>query len=266
MDFTGPLRKMFTVYSNPINYTLDIGDDLLAMNQLIGREIQFSYSGEILCVCGKKINKGFGNNYCYQCFTTRPECGPSIFNPEKSTAHLGIAERDLEWEKKNQLQPHLVYLANSAGLKVGVTRMQQMLTRWADQGASFGIPFLEVPNRYLAGVAEVALKNHIADKTPWQRMVKGEVPEVDLLAEKKRLEDFIPDDLKQYLSTDNEVRHLEYPVEGYPEKAKSVNLSKAPDFKGTLMGIKGQYLLFKEGFVFNVRSHDGYITKISVSQ
>lgn len=264
MDFTGPLRKMFTVYSDPIKYTLDIGDDLLVMNKLIGREIKISYSGKIKCHCGELKDKVYRANFCYDCFFSKPEAGESIFNPEKSTAHLGIEDRDLEWEKKQQLQPHLVYLANSAGLKVGVTRQQQMLTRWADQGASYGIPFLEVPNRYLAGVAEVEMKNHIADKTPWQRMVKGEVPEVDLAQEKERLQEFIPEDLKQYISPDNEVRSLNYPVEGYPEKVKSLNLSKAPDFKGTLMGIKGQYLLFKEGVVFNVRSHEGYITTLSV--
>lgn len=264
MDFTGPLSKMFTVYADPIQYTLDIGDDLLMMNDLIGREIELKYTGKIQCHCGELKDKVYRANFCYDCFFSKPEAGEPIFHPEKSTAHLGIEDRDLEWEKRNQLQPHLVYLANSAGLKVGVTRQQQMLTRWADQGASFGIPFLEVPNRYLAGVAEVEMKKHVADKTPWQRMVKGEVPVVDLSQEKEKLSKLIPEDLQQYISKDNDVRDLNYPVEEYPTKVKSLNLSKNPEFKGTLAGIKGQYLLFKEGVVFNVRSHQGYITTVSV--
>jgi hypothetical protein len=264
MDFSGPLRKMLTQQTSPVKYTLDIGDDLLKMNDLIGRKIKLAYNGKIMCHCGELKDKVFRANFCYDCFYSKPEAGEPIFFPEKSTAHLDIEDRDLEWEKKNQLQPHLVYLANSAGLKVGVTRLNNMLTRWSDQGASYGIPFMEVPNRYLAGIGEVELKKHISDKTPWQRMVKGEVPEVDLKAEKEKLQELLPQDLKQYVSQDNEVRALEYPVNKYPEKAKSLNLTKTPEFEGTLSGIKGQYLLFEEGVVFNVRSHEGYITTISV--
>ncbi len=264
MDFTGPLKKMFTVYANPIKYTLDIGDDLLIMNDLIGKKLKLQYNNKILCHCGELEDKVYRANFCYDCFFTKPEAGESIFNPEKSKAHLGIEDRDLEWEKRSQLQPHLVYLANSAGLKVGVTHVNSMLTRWMDQGANFGIPFLETPNRYLAGIAEVELKKHISDKTPWRKMVAGLTPEVDLEAKKKELIEFIPEDLKQYISKDNEVRDLHYPVEKYPEKVNSLSFAKSQNFEGVLSGIKGQYLLFEGGTVFNVRSHTGYITTIGI--
>ena len=78
-----------------------------------------------------------------------------------SKAHLDIEERDLDYEKKVQLQPHVVYLAYTSGIKVGVTRKSQVPTRWIDQGATSAIEIVEVPNRYLAGASEVKLKRAI---------------------------------------------------------------------------------------------------------
>lgn len=265
MDFIGPLKKMFTTNTEPVDYVLEIGNDILMMNSLIGKKLSLKFEGKIKCNCGELKDKVFRANFCYDCFYTKPEAGEPIFNPEKSTAHLGIEDRDLEWEKRNQLQPHLVYLANSSGIKVGVTRLDNMLTRWMDQGASEGIKLLEVPNRYLAGVAEVALKKHIADKTVWQRMLKGEVPEVDMLAKKKELFELLPDDLKQYLSLDDEVTKIVYPVEIHPAKVTSRSFAKVQEIEGVLKGIKGQYLIFEGGQVFNVRSHEGYITALGVN-
>ena len=185
--------------------------------------------------------------------------------PELSTAHLGIADRDLEYEQKVQLQPHIVYLALSSEVKVGVTRKTQMPTRWIDQGASQAISIVEVPNRYLAGITEVALKNHYTDKTNWRKMVQNDIVHIDLIAEKLKLEKLIPAEVQEFYHLDkNDLYEMHFPVLNYPKKVNSLNLDKAPNFKGKLAGIKGQYLIFEDGTVFNIRSFEGYVVHLEI--
>ena len=124
--------------------------------------------------------------------------GDWIMRPELSTAHLNKEDRDLEYEKKVQLQPHIVYLANSSNVKVGVTRKSQIPTRWIDQGAHEAIEIVEVPNRYLAGITEVALKDHVADKTNWRKMLRNDNVDEDLTEWRQRLKTYIPDEVKDY--------------------------------------------------------------------
>lgn len=264
MKVTGALKKMATMHDKPVQYALSIGDDMLALNKLFGRELAFDFTHKHLCICGEIKDKVYRNNLCYDCYTTNPAAGDAIFRPELSQAHLGIEDRDLEFEKGYQLQPHVVYLAVSGGLKVGVTRAIQKETRWMDQGASKAIVLAETPNRYLAGTIEVALKNHISDKTNWRKMLKNEDPELDLVEEKQRMAEHLTDDQKQYLSKNNEIYRFEYPVEVYPTKVASVNLAKKDEFTGKLTGIRGQYLIFSEGQVMNVRSHEGFIVDVDV--
>jgi hypothetical protein len=186
-----------------------------------------------------------------------PESSPCIINPELCEGHLGKG-RDVEWEKSHHVQPHFVYLAVASGLKVGVTRETQVPTRWIDQGASFAIKVAETPYRQLAGAIEVALKSHFTDKTNWQRMLKNEIGDYDLETEKWQIEELLPADLGQYMSEDDEIIEINYPVLHYPEKIKSVGFEKTPLIEGTLLGIKGQYLLFDDDRVINLRKYSGY--------
>ena len=185
-------------------------------------------------------------------------------HPEKSKAHLDIEERDLEFEKKVQLQPHIVYLDNSSNVKVGVTRKSQVPTRWIDQGAQTALEILEVPNRYLAGVAEVALKKHISDKTNWREMLKGNTTQEDLSVWRHQLSSFLPEEVKPYFLINNEPLNLQFPVHKYHEKPKSLNLTKTPEYEGILVGIKWQYLIFDDETVFNVRSSEGLVIGLDV--
>ena len=185
--------------------------------------------------------------------------------PELSKAHLGIEDRDLEYEKEVQLKPHIVYLALSSNVKVGVTRKTQVPTRWIDQGATKAIEIVEVPNRYLAGITEVALKEFVADKTNWQKMLKNDVLEADLIEVRERLKEYIPEEAKEYfLANNGKVTEINYPVNQYPAKIKSLNLEKSQVYSGKLKGVKGQYLIFEDGTVFNVRNNEGYKVIITV--
>ena len=262
MTYEGVLTKMQTEIGNPIQYYLVFENSFLNLNQLLDKGLEITFSGYQCLNCGKK-KKIFRQGFCYDCFMSSPAVGDWIMKPELSTAHLAIEDRDLTYEKKVQLQPHIVYLALSSDVKVGVTRGTQVPTRWIDQGAVQAIPIVEVPNRYLAGISEVALKNHYADKTNWQKMLKNEVPSVDLIQERLKAATFLPKEVQEYYREQNsELVELYYPVLTFPKKVTSLNLDKTPVFQGKLSGIKGQYLLFHDGTVFNVRTFEGYVVKI----
>ncbi|UOK42779.1 MULTISPECIES: DUF2797 domain-containing protein [Flavobacterium] len=265
MTYEGVLTKMQTEFGNPIQYYLVFENSFLNINQLLNKELEITFQGYQCLNCGKK-KKIFRQGFCYDCFMSSAAAGDWIMKPELSTAHLGIEDRDLEYEKRVQLQPHIVYLALSSEIKVGVTRKTQVPTRWIDQGAIQAVPIVEVPNRYLAGITEVALKNHYADKTNWQKMLKNEIPEVDLVAERNGLGNLIPEEVQPYFAVVPDTKYdLVYPVLEYPKKVNSLNLDKTPQFSGKLSGVKGQYLIFEDGTVFNVRTFEGYVVKINLS-
>jgi len=156
------LAKMETHFEDPIQYFLPAPNSKLALQPFLGKEIQFQFTGIIFCsLCQKKIAKTFGEGFCFSCFSTSAAASPCILRPELCQAHLGLG-RDPVYEEKNHNQPHLVYLAQTDQIKVGITRKTQMPTRWIDQGAAAAIVLAEVPNRYLSGVLEVALKSQLA--------------------------------------------------------------------------------------------------------
>ncbi|KGO88825.1 DUF2797 domain-containing protein [Flavobacterium suncheonense] len=265
MTYEGVLTKMETEFADPIQYYLVFENSFLNLNQLLNKELEITFQGYQCLNCGKK-KKIFRQGFCYDCFMSSAAAGDWIMRPELSTAHLDIEDRDLEYEKKVQLQPHIVYLALSSEVKVGVTRKTQVPTRWIDQGAIQAVPIVEVPNRYLAGITEVALKNHFADKTNWQKMLKNEIPNVDLLSERNRLQNLLPEEVQPYFAANPDKTYdLHYPVLQYPKKVSSLNLDKTPNFNGRLTGVKGQYLIFEDGTVFNVRTFEGYVVKINLS-
>ena len=263
MQYQGVLKKMPTENLSTVQYYLDMGADFLNMNQLLNKELTLSFvTYECLnCHLEKKI---YRQGFCKKCFFETPTAGDWIMRPELSKAHLGEEDRDLEYEKKVQLQPHIVYLANSSNVKVGVTRKQQVPTRWIDQGAHEAIEIVEVPNRYLAGITEVALKEYVADKTNWRKMLKNDVEDESLISWKEKLKGFIPVEAQQYIIENNEETTINFPVEKYPLKPKSLNIVKEQTYTGVLVGVKGQYLIFEDETVFNVRANEGLVVKLEL--
>ena len=263
MQYQGVLKKMKTENGDEIQYYLDINTDFINMNQLLNKEISISFiKYECLnCHLEKEI---YRQGFCKSCFFDIPNAADWIMRPELSQAHLGIEDRDLAYEKSVQLKPHIVYLANSSNVKVGVTRKGQVPTRWIDQGAHEAIEIVEVPNRYLAGITEVALKEHVGDKTNWRKMLKNDIEDENLVEWREKLKQYIPDEAKEYFIENNSETNLNFPVYKYPVKPKSLNLIKTPKFTGKLVGIKGQYLIFDDETVFNVRSNEGLVVSIDI--
>lgn len=260
MEYFGSFLKMQnSINEGVVNYAMHLSDNVINVNELIGKTITIDWKNEIECIkCGNPTIKSFGQGYCFPCFASIPETAPCILRPELCEAHLGIA-RDLEWSKQNCLITHVVYLALSSGLKVGVTRASQVPTRWIDQGAIKAIKFAETPNRHLAGLIEIDLKKYMSDKTSWQKMLKNEVNfNVNLQEEKHKTKKLLRSDLAKYITEDNNIFEFNYPVKKYPTKVKSINLEKEKIFTGKLVGIKGQYLIFESGHVINIRKYNGY--------
>jgi len=272
MASTGNLRKMSAfIEGGEVNYILRLCSpekEVLAeidMNTAIGKTIVLTFSGKINCVnCGVLTKKSFGQGFCYSCFINAPEASPCVLKPELCRAHLGEG-RDITWEEANHNQPHFVYLAVSDVVKVGITRATQIPTRWIDQGAAYAIRLAEVPNRYTAGLLELALKDQFTDRTNWRKMLQNEVDlEIDLVDTKWELEELLPNDMSDYFSEDDEIVYLNYPVLSFPTKVKSLSFDKVSTISGKLLGIKGQYLLLDGDRVLNLRKHNGYGVTVEV--
>ena len=263
--YQGNILKMRTKYATPVHYFLPVGEEEIDLNALIGTNITMHFEGQINCIsCGKKTKRSFNQGFCYNCLQTAPEASESIVRPELSKAQFGIA-RDIEWAEKYDLIEHVVYLAASSEIKVGVTRHHQIPTRWIDQGASYAVKLAKTPNRHIAGIIEVFLKKHFTDRTNWQAMLKNKTVEhTDILKEKQKVKELLPRGLQKYFDPDDEITTIEYPVQNFPQKVKSIGFDKNPEIKGVLTGIKGQYLIFENQNVLNIRKHNGYFLKIRV--
>ena len=271
---SGAVRKMRTRLEQPVQYTMLLGEHEVPVNQYLGRQLQLDYLGAINCIhCDRKTNKSFSQGYCYPCFKRLAQCDSCIVSPEKCHYAAGTC-REPEWGEQHCMTDHFVYLANTSGLKVGITRGSQVPTRWMDQGASQAQPIFRVDSRLHSGLVEIAFKNHIADKTNWQAMLKGPAQQRDLETVRQELMSTCADDIhslrQQYglqaimvLEGEPESR-ISYPVLEYPVKVKSFNLDKTPSVGGTLMGIKGQYLIFDTG-VINMRKYGGYQLSLTLN-
>lgn len=260
MKYEGNLVKMKSrLEDGLVYYQLPLGKSIVDVNSLINSELNIVFTGRIHCVhCGNLTKKSYAQGYCYSCFMKLPQTDTGILRPETDRSHLGIS-RDLEWSKKNSLIPHYVYLSLTDKIKVGVTRHTQVPTRWIDQGAIQAIPIAKTPNRHIAGVIEVFLKSNFADKTHWQQMLtQNTLPTEDLQEEKKRAIHLLHDELKQYVCEDEGITYISYPLINIPNKVTSISFDKIQEFSKRLIGIKGQYLVFEDNTVLNMRNHSGY--------
>lgn len=270
-EFEGQLHKMQAQLpaqvDEPVQYSLVLGEQLIPLQGVLGAKVRLQFSGAISCIhCGRKTKKSFSQGYCYPCFQTLAQCDRCIMSPELCHFDAGTC-REPDWAETHCMTDHIVYLANSSGLKVGITRASQVPTRWIDQGAVTAVPFARVATRKMAGLLESAMKTYLADKTNWRLMLKNAQPDIDLRAQAAVVYEQAAEDIQllqeeyglravQTLES-AEVTHIRYPVAKYPSKLISLNADKTPLIEGVLEGIKGQYWLLDTG-VINLRKYTGY--------
>jgi len=265
MKMTGHLQKMQTKLESPVRYFMPLDDHLEPMNDHIGHSISLQATGNIHCIaCGRKTNKSYSQGHCFPCMKSLPQCDMCIMKPETCHYDQGTC-RDAAWGDEHCMKPHHVYLANSSGIKVGISR--QLPTRWIDQGASEGLAIMQVSHRRLSGLVEVIIKNHVSDRTDWRKMLKGVPDNIDLATRRDELFAACEDELAALEAEygndaivkldDSASTNIEYPVIDYPSKVSSLNFDKTPHITGVLQGIKGQYLILDSG-VLNIRKFSGY--------
>jgi hypothetical protein len=258
---------MKTRLDETVQYRMVLGEEEVPLNQYLGGKLKLSFSGVINCIyCGRKTSKSFNQGYCYPCFRRLARCDSCIVSPEKCHYHEGTC-REPEWGETHCMIEHIVYLANTSGIKVGITRGSQVPTRWMDQGATQAKPIFRVDSRHHSGMVEVLFKSRVADRTNWQAMLKGDAAERDLEQVRRELIAASEGEIESLRDRhglqsitaieDAPETRIRYPVTSYPQKVRSFNLDKTPDIGGTLTGIKGQYLIFNTG-VINVRKYGGY--------
>jgi len=268
MAHQGYLRKMHISPEGEVaQYQLKLDDQLIPLNETIGQPIRIEYLGDIKCQeCNRKTNKSFAQGYCYPCFSKLAQCDRCIMSPEKCHYDQGTC-RDPKWGDEFCMQDHIVYLANSSGIKVGITRHSQVPTRWLDQGAMQAMPIARVATRQLSGLLEVIFKQHVADKTNWRTLLKQDADDLDLSKKRDELFEWCHEEIEELqaeyglqavqLVYDGFQESFKYPVTQYPTKVSSFNLDKNPVVEGKLMGIKGQYLILDTG-VINLRKYTSY--------
>jgi len=270
-EIQGQLSKMvatLSVEQSLATYQMVLDNHRLDMNPLIGQKIQLSFAAQINCQsCDRLIKKSYSGGFCFPCAQKLAQCDLCIMKPETCHYDAGTC-REPEWGEQFCMQDHVVYLANSSAIKVGITRHTQVPTRWIDQGATQALPIFRVKTRYQSGLVEVMFKAHVSDRTDWRKMLKGQhdAP-VDLATKRDQLMTECADEiaaLQQRFGEDaimplqdESVVEINYPVQQYPEKVKSLNFDKTPDITGTLQGIKGQYLILDSG-VLNIRKFSAY--------
>ena len=272
ISVSGHLAKMQVKLDQQVQYFLPLDDHREPLNTLLGKQIRLEYLGDIHCThCGRRSKKSFSQGYCYPCFTKLPQCDTCIMSPEKCHYEQGTC-RDPSWGEEFCFTDHYVYLANSSGVKVGITRGSQIPTRWIDQGATQAMPIFRVKSRYQAGLIEDCLREHVADRTHWQKMLKGNSEAVDL----EEIRDSIITQSESGLSAieqkfgllaiqrlyHQQIVEINFPVLEFPEKVKSLNFDKQPIVEGVLQGIKGQYLILDTG-VINIRKFTAYNVQFS---
>lgn len=268
----GALSKMSARLEDPVQYAFRLGEAEVAVNPLIGKTLRLEYLGAIHCChCGRKTKKSFSQGYCYPCFTKLAQCDSCIVSPEKCHYDEGTC-REPAWGERFCMTDHVVYLANSSGVKVGITRATQVPTRWIDQGARQALPILRVATRQQSGLVEDLLRSQVADRTNWRALLKGEAEPLDLAAIREQLFDHCAEGLRELQQrfglqaiqpvTDIEPIEIRYPVQAYLAKITSFDLDKTPVVEGTLQGIKGQYLIFDTG-VINIRKYTAYQLAVS---
>lgn len=263
----GLLNKMHACLESTVQYGLPLSDQRIPLNPLLGKAIKLTFTGNIRCVhCSRTIKKSFNQGYCYPCFISLAQCDMCIMKPETCHYEAGTC-REPSWGEAFCFKPHIVYLANSSGIKVGITRQTQIPTRWIDQGAVQALPIFKVQSRFMAGLIEIAIAKHVSDKTSWQQMLKNHVDPLDLADKRDELVSKCDVELTEIIKrfglqaieflVDESSVDICFPVDTYPVKIKSFNLDKNPEVSGILQGVKGQYLLLDTG-VINIRKFSGY--------
>lgn len=263
MKYKVILQKMGTEKAECVQYTIKTSDGILPLNDYLGADFCLQFTRQINCLsCGNYTEKSWGQGHCKRCYFSLASCDQCQVRPE-ICAYMQGQCREPAWGLQNCFIPHTVYLANSSGLKVGITRTRTQMHRWMDQGAIQALPLFQVQDRLQAGQLEVFLKQQYADRTDWRALLRGPAPALDLIAARSKVWQQLPPELAHISQSHGNLENFVYPILHYPEKVQSLDLLKTPKISGKLQGIKGQYLLMENSSI-NIRKHGGFCAELEL--
>lgn len=273
------IEKMTNVYqNNKVTYFLKENMDIVP-----GMHIMLKHTGRYQCVSCKKILKKIYSGFCYVCLTQKAMADTCVMAPNRCHYLKGTC-REPKWGENFCFKPHFIYLAYTDKFKVGLTRQTHIPYRWMDQGATIAAILSKVTSRYQAGMIEKSLMEILSDKSHWQNMLKSgnsRPSKEDFLNKWLEVQDWLKKKIQAHpdliVETSSELHiskeieilnapeifEMDYPLDFIPEKIKSVSLEKEPIVSDEIIGIKGQYLIFRDR-VLNVRSHEGAIVSLQL--
>ena len=244
-----------------VEYALLLDEQRISLSAQVGQSIRLKFLGQSTCGnCHVSVNKLEGGGYCKNCFFSLARCDRCFVSPERCHFAQGTC-REPQWGESYCMQPHVVYLANSSGPKVGITRADRNFYRWLSQGAVQGMVIAHAKTRRDAGLLEVAIKSKVSDKTNWRRMVSMQPQNLDLLQLARQLQSAIElPEGTQWVSA--MIGHdLAYPIQSHAPAQRLIISETNPELLDNLHGIKGQYLLLSQG-AFNVAAHGGMTVEV----
>ena len=258
-----------------VQYTLGVGGQSLPLDALVGRTVAFTFLGDVLCAgCGARSAVSLGSGYCRRCFLTLPQCDRCFRSPEHCHHHLGTC-RDPAWGSRVCMAPHVVYLAETSALKVGITRPGRVHARWMEQGALQARPWLLARSRRIAGEVEVRVRAHIGDRTNWRQMLRHRAPDRDLARVALECDDrfaealdalrgeFGADALQPAPAAATWQARYPLPDNGAPS-LQALRLAATGDVvQGRVLGAKARYLVL-DGGVFNTATHEGLLVRLAL--
>ncbi len=259
--------------TNIVEYYLVLDSNPYCLvNGIVGKTIYLEFSGLIKCIyCQKKTKNSYSQGYCYPCAKKLARCDLCIVHPKNCHYHLGTC-KEPQWGEEHCFSPHIVYLANSSGIKVGITKASNLPTRWIDQGAVQALPIISTQSRYQAGLVEAILAKVIPDKTNWRKMLAFNLPLIDLIDIKNNILNQCKQELhaiQPEILNVNNIVEIKYPIN--IDQKHNINLCNLNNLiktvgviSGTLLAIKGQYLILPQG-VINIRNLTGYEVLFKVS-
>lgn len=241
----------------------------LSLSELVGTEVRVTISEDQYCTqCGELTD----NSPCLDCAGEPPHT-TCVMHPATHCAYKDCPYPD--YKQRSCSHTHLVYLAATDRIKVGISRESRARCRWAEQGASHAIPIARAPNRKAAGIIEKAIGEEWPQRRrhEWYQPMENSVERLtdDALATAS----LIPKKLQPCYFWDNsdrqdvcdavvDVPSIEAPALDQRLTTNQYSLSTGESREGRVLGIRGG-LLATDSFVANLKSHSSHVLTIETN-
>jgi len=240
---------------------------------LVGESLRVTLHEEHVCAnCGEKLSES-KYSVCYDC-KQRPPFTQCIKTPGTDCTNADCPFPDYKRDACDHT--YVVYLVTKGDVKVGISRSDRRLQRWAEQGASHAIVVAETPNRKSAGLIEEALSDRFETQSSSSWYEPRTSPVEDLVEATRTAPEYIPDDSRLYACltlNDLDETVIADRVVSIPHRATGVDhahgvtrpeLAVGDSGEGTILGVRGSVIL-TNSFALNLKKRQGYCATIETT-